>query len=221
MRSVSGSQGIAPLVSALLSHLRSTDRTALIRVGNTPNVVAEFDVPPADFISEIEKVPTSGHTALWDSILTAVEMTSAEPYRGIVVVFSDGEDDVSTRTQEDVVAAARAAGIPIFVVAIGADREGRRELERTAVDSGAGGADEGFFRSSKLNGLEGLFQKASATYGQRYTVHIPLSASGYDTHELALSTTYSCAAGTLRSSTPMPIVKPSAQHKGSTHVDIQ
>ncbi len=70
----------------------------------------------------VSVLPATGATALWDGIhagIREVVTNSSHPSRA-VIVFSDGMDNASTRTPQDVLDEARSGSVRLFFIYFGA-----------------------------------------------------------------------------------------------------
>lgn len=96
----------------------------------------------------------SGATAFYDGTIAGVNMlSSAVNARKIVVSMTDGQENSSTSTLANVVATARASGIPVFTVAFGsASQVDGASMQSIADQTG------GQYRRVEGTDLAGLFQ---------------------------------------------------------------
>lgn len=96
------------------------------------------------------------------------ELVSASPERGAkkaILLFSDGSDNASVSTLQDLVAGARLASVPIFPVVLGpATRDARLMARLTFLARSTGGL---LVESDNAAGLTAAFQKVFA-YAKSY-----------------------------------------------------
>jgi VWFA-related protein len=68
----------------------------------------------------LQNPPTGGLTALYDSIYRTCNhglfIGDSEPHRSALILFSDGEDDLSRHSLNEVIAKAQSAGIAIYTL---------------------------------------------------------------------------------------------------------
>ena len=88
-----------------------------------------------------------GQTALYDAIYSALLSTNEQRGAKCVIVFTDGEENASSATFDDVVRLAQATGIPVYIVGVGHD------IDEHALRSLANLAGGAYF-SSRDNDLE-------------------------------------------------------------------
>ena len=116
--SVKGSKldALREAAGAFLDGLSPVDRAAL--VGFQQSVVvavpATHAIPSVRFA--LDTVEGGGSTALHDAVYVALRLPEAGPRRSAVVVFSDGMDNVSWLSGEDVVEAAGRSGAVVYAV---------------------------------------------------------------------------------------------------------
>jgi VWFA-related protein len=72
-----------------------------------------------------------GQTALYDAILTAIRELRNEKTRRAIVALTDGTDNASIASYEEVDKAARQSGIPLYFIAYESlDRNAEKDLDR-------------------------------------------------------------------------------------------
>ncbi len=76
---------------------------------------------PAQIEELLTNAPAGGLTALYDTLYHACDhplfVDNREPHRSALIVFSDGEDDLSLRGLNDAIARAQLRGVSIYTVA--------------------------------------------------------------------------------------------------------
>jgi uncharacterized protein YegL len=139
MIDVSGSMSGSPLANAktganlLIQQL--PDGQAAVGVGSFASGVAQnyaiTDIPDPDTgvksaaIAAVNALSTSGVTSLYDGLMLALDQvdnfqtTTGSTREGVVYVLSDGGDNDSTATEASVIAAYKAAKVPIVAFAYG------------------------------------------------------------------------------------------------------
>ena len=144
-RSLSATQfeGIRRALDGWFGRLRSEDRAALISFGDRSRVVVDF-TGDADTLREALRAlgPTDGSTVLYQGIRDAVDLSSRRdedlPGRRVLVVLSDGLDEGSGLTAEDVLQSLEERSLPVYAIGFGggARRESLDLLLRLATNSG-------------------------------------------------------------------------------------
>ena len=145
---VSGSMNGGPLRDikhALLSFIgeaanRPEDRIALISFADDAITVSSFDKPREQLADAVLKLKTrGGHTRIYHALYKALDSLQRPdlPKRRRVIVISDGKDEGSIETLENVTTKTRALGIPIDAVGRGKiDREYQQVLSGLAESAG-------------------------------------------------------------------------------------
>src|SRR5207244_3283855 len=107
-------------VHALLGRLRDGDRAALLTFSHTLQLDVPFTGDFATLQRGMERVASGGSTALRDALVAALVVGSASP-RPVIVVFSDGEDNVSWTSDAEVAQAAALSDATVHAVVVEAD----------------------------------------------------------------------------------------------------
>ncbi len=104
---------------------KAQDQIGVIKFGTESRVDVAMQTSLSGILSELdseEDVSTYGlYTALYDGAMNGINMlkSAKEGMPRVLVLFTDGEDNASESTAEDVYAAAQAAGVRIYCVGFG------------------------------------------------------------------------------------------------------
>ena len=79
----------------------------------------EFSDDAATLTNDIHNLVTGDMTSLYDALYTAVERVAAQNGARCVIAFTDGNDNYSNCTKEDVVNVANRYHVPVFIIGIG------------------------------------------------------------------------------------------------------
>jgi Ca-activated chloride channel family protein len=93
------------------------DRCAVYAIRTTPRVMQPLIDDKASIAKALQSIKPQGSTALYDAIDVALRDLKNEKSRRALVVLTDGGDNDSMDSWEDVEKNAREAGIPIYFVA--------------------------------------------------------------------------------------------------------
>ena len=122
---VSGSMRGAPLnairsgLSKFVADAEPQDKIAIQTIADDGRWEAGWDQSRDEVRTALEKLEARGNlTRLWDGLLNAVEHFPTTPLAQRIIVISDGHDEGSTHTEDEVIAAARQHGILIDAVGI-------------------------------------------------------------------------------------------------------
>ena len=132
----------------LVNHLARADRGALLLISRTASIAQPFTADLTKLTDAISRISISGSTALYDSLYIVLRefererRTSVGIRRQALVLVSDGVDNQSRLSAEDVVDLTRRAGVNIYVIALHPDGSTRR--------TGAKGAAAGEYAMSTI-----------------------------------------------------------------------
>lgn len=108
--------------TAFLRDLRPQDRSMVLAIGSTAEVIAPLEVDRLGQVAAIEALDPWGTTALQDAIVAALDRLDGEPGRQALIIFSDGVDRFSTVTTGEVLARARRSQVLVYPITIGKTR---------------------------------------------------------------------------------------------------
>jgi VWFA-related protein len=123
---------------------RNKDQAFLMIFDNEPAVVQNFTDDAATLTEAVQRQRAGGGTALYDAIIQASTKLAAAPQpadhsavRRVIVVITDGDDNLSEAARGDAVEAAERAGAAIYCISsstewVSAEQETdtRRRVER-------------------------------------------------------------------------------------------
>lgn len=143
--STSMTMRLAEVKAAALEFLRQIvtpqDRVSLITFDNAPRVRVDFTSDLAFLANGLEGLRATGGTALYDSLVFALEELQGIEGQRVVVLLSDGLDERSGASAEDVLELARRAAVTLYTLGL-EDRRPRAPaldrplLQRLAEESG-------------------------------------------------------------------------------------
>jgi VWFA-related protein len=106
-------------VEEFLGAVPSRDQVTIVGFNDTLIPVARKSTNPAERVRAVGLLSPWGATALYDAIIQGVEMLGRQAGRRAIVVFSDGEDQGSHVTLEDVERRLQASDITLYIIAQG------------------------------------------------------------------------------------------------------
>lgn len=71
--------------------------------------------------SAIDAVSPTGETALYDALYWALQRTNLKSGSRVVIAFTDGEENSSHYSLNDVITLSQQTGIPVYIVGVGGD----------------------------------------------------------------------------------------------------
>ena len=148
-----------------LSALKPGDRAAVLTFASNVVGFTPFSTDRGPARAALEEARVSGETALYDASAVALRRLREQAGRRAVVLFTDGEDNRSRLSIDQVVDLARANEASVFAVAQGvADaRQLLRGLSRLAEETGGRS-----WSISSIRGLPGAFAEVVKELESQY-----------------------------------------------------
>ena len=125
---------------ALLAGLRERDEAALVGFSHELSVMVPQGAHHSTVRQAIDAITAGGATAMWDGLYTGLKLPRARG-RALVVLFTDGEENMSWLSPEQVQRVAEESNAVVHVVTIATpvgltDPPGRKPLRRIADATG-------------------------------------------------------------------------------------
>ncbi|MGQ9682702.1 MAG: VWA domain-containing protein [Anaerolineae bacterium] len=120
----SGSMEGEPLAAAkagaraFLGLLGPRDQVAIIGFNDRPQLLQSWTADKQTAGAALEALPARDWTALWDALYQAGGELAGCAGRKVIVLLSDGADNRSQHTQQQVVEQARRLGLGVFVIGL-------------------------------------------------------------------------------------------------------
>jgi VWFA-related protein len=152
---------------AFVNNIDASDQGEIIKFNDKANVIWEFTSNKTDLINAIQKTYGGNFgTALYDALYLAIDETSADPSgnRKAVIVIADGEDNVSTKSLNDVIERANAKNIPIFTIGLGI-LVGQTELEQIADETGGA-----YYQPATADNLTDVYLQLAQVFANQYVI---------------------------------------------------
>jgi len=134
----SAKQLAAGLVQANLQ-----DEFCLVEFNDEPNIASALTTDTSKIQGDLTSIQPRGGSALWDAVYLALnEVNKGRNARKALLVISDGADNSSHYTEEEIANAVRDAAVPIYSVGVSEpapsrkERSGPTRLKRIADQSG-------------------------------------------------------------------------------------
>jgi VWFA-related protein len=188
---VSGSMDGRPLEAAqkaagdFVSGLAPQDSAVVLTFGDSINIVQESTTDKAAVVAALSRLEAGGNTALFDATSKAVASAAQSPSaRRAVILLSDGVDygDKSSVSRDESLAQARASGVPIFAIGLGADVD-KAYLNELAQATGAH-----YLETPTPEGLSQLYADIASVLRGQYVVKLTSPATDpSSSHALQLS----------------------------------
>lgn len=102
-------------------NLEGGDEIEIIAFDTFVSIVQGFTQDRNSLITSISDMYVGEDTALYDGIYSGIYQTNSRRGAKCVIAFTDGQENASSYTYDDVVELARATGIPVFIIGIGSE----------------------------------------------------------------------------------------------------
>ena len=112
------------------SQMRPLDQSGIIAFNTQVNVVQNVTNDQAQLTTAVDKLSASGDTAMFDALIKAVEILNPISGRKAIIVLTDGMDNASTNTAEDVLMSIGYKGLSISTIGMGILPEGEEEPDK-------------------------------------------------------------------------------------------
>jgi VWFA-related protein len=152
---------------ALLAGLRDRDEVALVGFSHELSVMVPQGAHRETVRQAIDAITAGGATALWDGLYTGLKLPRARG-RSLVVLFTDGDENMSWLSAEQVHRVAEESNAIVHVVTIATpagmmDPSGRKPLQRIADATGGK-----LWTAGTSKDLEGTFLRILAEMQSAY-----------------------------------------------------
>jgi VWFA-related protein len=186
---VSGSMEGQPLdrarevSSQFVQQLSPSDTVALAAFSDEVTVTQPFTSDTAAAIAAVESLTAGGDTSLYNAVAEVSDLVrqSDQPRRA-VLFLSDGLDTgpQTSITREESIEAARASGVPFFVVGLGTETDVAYLKELAEVTNAR------FYQAPSPDALRELFDAVAALLRTQYVLQIDASEMPSDALSLTL-----------------------------------
>ena len=168
---VSGSMNGAPLQEAkeIMSNFISSvqfsagDMVELITFSTGVYLEEEFTNSASALINKINGLSTGNSTSLYDALYTGVTRAAAQSGAKCVIGFTDGMDNYSSCSVQDVIDIAKRYHVPIFIIGIGMGNNS----ELTSLASETGGE---YYEISEITSMAEIYQEIYRKEKELYLV---------------------------------------------------
>lgn len=144
--------------------LQSGDSVAVYHFGSDVELVRDYTTNHNAAKAAVDALTNGlGQTSLYDAIVEAANHSLAIGGRRALLVMTDGVNNDSVSSEQDAIAAALAAGVPVFTIGFGGIDAG--VLQRIADQTGGL-----FFRGVDSGDLLAILNRISQTLGQQYVL---------------------------------------------------
>lgn len=163
----------------------SGDKIEIISFNDSIGINQSFSNDKQSLKNCISNLKTNGGTAFYDSVYTALVETNKQFGHKCVIAFTDGEDNKSHYSENDIVSLSKQLSIPVYIIGIGSDIKSQ-PLEKLALQTG------GYYKSvSDINNIEtiykDIFKNQKAQYVLTYTTNNSKVSNDWRTISISLN----------------------------------
>jgi Ca-activated chloride channel family protein len=157
--------------------LRPNDSVAVYALSGGITELQAFTLEKDAAAHAVLQTEPGGLTALYDGMVRVVRDISGRPGKKAILVFTDGDDNISMLPAETAIMRAKTAGVPIYTIAKGAELHQKTGQELAAVSRSTGGIPFTLGSSSEILGVfEKVFQDLTHGYALAFQ---PAEAEGH------------------------------------------
>jgi Ca-activated chloride channel homolog len=143
----------------LIGRLRANDSVAVYALSGGVTELQSFTIDKEAAERAVLSTRPGGMTALYDGLVRVVHDITGRPGKKAIVVLTDGDDNISMLPAETAIRRAKAAGVPIYTIAKGADPHEQAMQALSAISRSTGGMTLTLQSSSEIRGaFDRVFQ---------------------------------------------------------------
>ncbi len=160
----------------LVDSLGANDECAILVFGRTVAMVHDFSTDKVSLNAALQTLTASGGTPLFDASYEAVNALSLRTGNRHAVIITDGEDNTSTKTVDEVIALALVYSVKLYTIAFNIEVQNQRIMERMAIETGGS-----FFVVERPSELNAVYERIAAQITEKCCILEYESTSCVDT----------------------------------------
>jgi Ca-activated chloride channel family protein len=165
-------------VKAFLGAVPSHNQVTLLGFNDSVFALTRKTTDPAERIRAVDRLAPWGATALYDVIVRGIDMLGLQAGRKALVVFTDGEDQGSHVTVDQVERRLQASDVTLYMIGQGrglsVDRL-KKVMERLSAPSGGR-----VFAMNSIDELDGAFENLLDELSHQYLLGYPPTSDSRD-----------------------------------------
>ena len=153
-------------VKDFLVQVPAKDQVTLLGFNDSVFALTRKTTDPAERVKSVDRLAPWGATALYDVIVRAVDMLGKQIGRKALVVFSDGEDQGSHVSLDDVERKLQASDVTLYMIAQGRGISQdylKKTMQRLTVPTGGR-----LFTTDSVDQLQGAFEQLLDELSHQY-----------------------------------------------------
>lgn len=187
-----------------VAQMRSTDQVGLLAFNNRVKTVQQITSNQNALYAAIDSLSTDNETAMYDALLSAVDQLEAESGRKAIIVLTDGMDNASASTANNVIERIGPTGFSISTIGLGIPTDYVDEFagidEEALIDLAArAGGVYGYAEDAKS--LTQLYQTYAIAMQSEYAITYTSPATLRDGVNRSLTVTLAAIPGAVGSAT--------------------
>lgn len=148
------------------------DEVELVEFASTSYICNSFTSDAGILSRNINAMSAGGQTRLYDTLINEIDRISSRSNAKCVIGFTDGYDNVSVHTAQDVIRTANASHVPVFLVGVG---WGCDESSLRSIAQSTGGT---YTNIDDISSLEGIYNSIYRQSKEVYLVEYTASEEG-------------------------------------------
>jgi Ca-activated chloride channel family protein len=167
----------------LIGELRANDTVAVYSLRGGITELQPFTADKSAVTRAVLQTEPGGRTALYDGLVRVIRDMSGRAGKKVIVVFTDGDDNISTLTADSAIVRAKTSGVPIYTIGQGAALDDESLLKQLTVMARATGGLS--FTIHSPNEIRGIFEKVVQDLLHGYLLAFqPSDAEGHAWHTI-------------------------------------
>ncbi|NMF07118.1 serine hydrolase [Clostridium beijerinckii] len=150
-------------------NLDTGDKVEFIEFNEHPKINNYFTSNKQSLINSVSSIDVEGMTSLYDSLIMSLNQTNLQDGAKCVIAFTDGLDNRSSSTSNDVINLSKKLGIPIYIIGFGKD------IEVNTLKDIANSTDGEFINIYDIGELEKIYnnilKKTKKQYVLKYNIN--------------------------------------------------
>jgi len=179
-------QGAAAAAAAFIDAMRPQDRAAIQVFNEGFRTLQDFTGDKESLKKSLANLQPAKETALYDALLKSfltLEASSSGQGR-YLILLSDGDDTASMASLEEVLAAARATGVPIYAIGLKTTEFDSAPLVQLADSTGGR-----YLETPDPDALVALYQSLAKEIYNQYVLQVTLPPASSAAGDLAVTVT--------------------------------
>ncbi len=167
--------------SGFMGNLKSFERAELVAFSDSPHLVQEMTGNIAALQAAVSSLEAGGGTNITSALQYELSNISGQSGQRVVIIFTDGEDDMFSRPESRarIIALANSIGTPVFAVGFGAGYDTLSEV--------ASATGEQFIAASNIAAIVRGFDDIAKTLERTYTITYKLDPMEKGLHQVVLT----------------------------------